>query len=45
MKEKLKELKGEIENLLKKHEEKSTLIDIVKAVELGKNLKKLEMVT
>ena len=45
MKEKLKELKEEVEILLQKHKDQDVIVDIVRAVELGKNLKELEMVT
>ena len=43
MKDKIKKLNKEIEELIKKYEDKNALVDVVKAIELGKAIQKESM--
>ena len=41
MKDKIKELNKEVEKLLQKYEDKNALIDIVRAIKVGKAIQKV----
>lgn len=43
MKDKIKKLNEEVEELIKKYEDKNALVDIVKAIEIGKAIQKVSM--